>query len=58
MTNVEFERMLSTKVDNVCLRDLIFNHYENKHGWSPESTNQMTKYFTDELFAKIIRHKV
>ena len=57
MTDVEFERMLCIKVDDICLRDLIFNHYENRHGWSAESINIMTKYFTDELFAKMVHRK-
>lgn len=57
MTDVDFERMLSTKVDGICIRDLIFNYYEEKNAWSPESINNLTKYFTDELFSKMVHRK-
>ena len=58
MNDVEFERLLSHKIDGICLRDLIFTHYEQVDiEKGTESVNLNTKKYTDSLYAVFVTRK-
>jgi hypothetical protein len=58
MTSVEFEQLLSRKHPNSnvpCIRDLIFNFYENAYGWNAETIDIMTKRYIEKLAKEFIK---
>lgn len=62
MTDVEFERLLSTNVYHAkgdvlpCLRDMVFNYYVEM--FEEDKANRLTKSYTDELFKIFVNRKM
>jgi hypothetical protein len=60
MNAVKFEQLLSFKpndkfmVEQPCLRDLIFYHFEESFDGNLEIANSSTKLYTDELYKRFI----
>lgn len=62
MTDVEFERLLSTKPyhnlgdELPCIRDMIFNYYADL--FEEDKADRLTKAYTDELFKMFVSRKM